>query len=94
MDGVTTGEVYAVEVSVRGENVSVSASWQLNGRWQWGIPSVNVPVPDGAPGAWRRARGLVRVPAGADRFVVLLSVRLEPNEHAWVDNLRVYRLNH
>ena len=92
VDGVTTGEVYAVEVSVRGENISVSASWQLNGRWQWGIPSVNVPIPEGASNVWRRARGLVRVPAGADRFVVLLSARLEPGTSAWFDNLRVYRL--
>jgi len=90
VDGVTTGEVYAVEVSVRGENVSVSASWQLKGRWQWGIPSVGVPIPEGKADAWRRARGLVRVPAGADRFVVLLSARLEPGASAWFDNLRVY----
>ena len=57
-----------------------------------GIPSVSVPVPEGAPDAWRRARGLVRVPVGADRFVVLLGARLEPDAHAWFDNLRVYRL--
>jgi hypothetical protein len=25
---------------------------------------------------------------------VLLSARLEPDAHAWFDNLRVYRLNH
>jgi hypothetical protein len=48
----------------------------------------------GEPGAdgWRRAFGVVQVPAGADTLVLLLGVRQATGETTWFDNAAVYPL--
>jgi len=89
---VCAGGWYAVEASAQGAAPSVRARWNREGRWH--AEALDVMIRFGEPGAdgWRRAFGVVKVPAGADTLVLLLGVRQATGETTWFDNAAVYPL--
>lgn len=91
--GVKPGEWYGVEFSAYGEGVCGDVGWYANNKWYRAPDSV--PVVFGSPevkGKWRRARGVFRVPDGADGFGLVMGVHLMPGESCWIDNVRAYRI--
>ena len=47
---------------------------------------------EAATNGWRRAFGVVQVPAGADTLVLLLGTQQKTGETTWFDNAAVFSL--
>lgn len=89
----TPGELFGVRTKLKGVGGSATVYFQLNHSWQWDLPAVSVVFADGAPEAWRAGEALVRIPEGADRFVLQLGAHQRPGEKCWFKDVEVYRLN-
>ena len=91
--GVQSGDWYAVEFSAFGEGVSGDVGWYKNSKWYKASGKVAVVFEDGvAKDSWRKARGVFRVPTGADGFGLIMGVHLMPGEKCHLDNVFVYKL--
>jgi hypothetical protein len=94
---VQSGEVYAVEVSCRPRGRSqptLVVRWQTaDERWTQ-EPLDQTFLFESGDGQWQTTLGVVTVPDGAGRLVVLLNVTGQTTEDdvCWFDNLGVYRL--
>lgn len=89
---VKAGELYAVEAFTQGANSSISISWQLNGKWNWSIPTVKLRFDHGEQDGWKRTFGVVEVPVGADTLALMLNVKQEVGQKTWFDNVSLLRL--
>jgi hypothetical protein len=92
---VRPGDLYAVSARAkqRGQNSShVAIRWK-DGRERWTAQPRDVLLAVGTPDAngWSRAVGLVRVPEGAERLVLLLAAGGQPgaDDAAWFDDAAV-----
>jgi hypothetical protein len=91
--GVRGGEWYAVEFSAFGDGVCGDVGWYKNNKWFKAAGSVAIVFEDGAAkNSWRKARGVFRVPPGADGFGLIMGVHLMPGEKCHLDNVFVYKL--
>lgn len=95
---VQPGEEYAVEVACRPQGRSqptLVIRWQTaEERWTQEHLDQTFPFESGQDG-WQSAFGVVTVPDGAGRLIVLLSVtgQITEEDACWFDNLGVYRLD-
>ena len=90
--GLSPGESYAVEMSVRGRAV-VHVSFQKDGDWVRGMQGVSLVQDKLAADGWRTARGMVVMPPGTDSFVIKMSAdTLNGATQAWFDNIHIYKL--
>jgi hypothetical protein len=94
---VQPGERYAIEVSCRSQGntqATLVIRWQTaENRWTQEQLDQTFPFETGE-GEWQQAFGVVTVPEGVGRLVVLLSVRgqVTDEDTCWFDNLGVYRV--
>ncbi len=95
---VQPGEEYAIEVTCRPQGCSqptLFIRWQTaEERWTQEQLDQTFPFESGKDD-WQSAFGVVTVPEGVGRLIVLLSVtgQLTEDDACWFDNLGVYRLN-
>lgn len=95
---VQPGEEYAIEVACRPQGRSQPT---LVIRWQtaeerWTQEQLDQTFPfDASAGPWQPAFGVVTVPEGVGRLIVLLNVtgQIADDDVCWFDNLGVYRLH-
>ncbi|HWQ92196.1 MAG TPA: hypothetical protein VN673_11035, partial [Clostridia bacterium] len=94
---VNPGEMYAVQADClpRGKSMpTLVMRWQTaESRWTR-EPDDRTFAFQPQPGEWRRAFGVVTVPPGAGKLVVLLNVTGQDTDadKCWYDKLRLYRL--
>ncbi len=89
---VLPGNTYAVEASSQGAAPHLRVRWNRAGRWHEEGKDVMIPFDEAGTNGWRRAFGLVQVPAGADTLVLLLGTQQAAGETTWFDNAGVYPL--
>ena len=95
---VQPGEEYAIEASCRPRGHSqptLVIRWQTaESRWTQEHLDQTFPFESGE-GEWQSASGVVTVPEGVGRLIVLLNVtgQIADEDACWFDNLGVYRLN-
>lgn len=95
---VQPGEEYAIEVSCRPRGHSqptLVIRWQtVESRWTQEHLDQTFPFESGG-GQWQPAFGVVTVPEGVGRLMVLLNVtgQITDDDACWFDNLGVYRLH-
>ena len=84
---VTPGKMYLVGFSAKGDIVGGGVEWKRDGKWDFSIPGISVPVsaPDG--NGWRHGLTAICVPEGANGFGLQLSIRQRPDERSWFDNI-------
>lgn len=87
VNGRRPGEIVGISFSSKGK-VSVQVGWKKNGKWDWNIPGVFVPVV-GEPDAdgWIRTDWSIVVPDGADGLGLRLGVKQCAGEKSWFDNV-------
>ena len=89
--GVNPGECYAVKASAFGEGVSASVSWKdAKGKY---VGRTTQMAFKGDAHGWRHGLASVRIPSGAMRIMLTLSVDLAEGEKAWFDNVAIYKLS-
>jgi len=89
---VQAGNRFAVEAFAQGAAPRIRVRWNRAGRWHAEAKDVMIRFDDVSSNGWRRAFGLVQVPADADTLVLLLSTRQAAGEKTWFDNAAVYPL--
>jgi hypothetical protein len=89
---VLSGNLYAVEAFAQGVAPRIRVRWNKDGRWHAEAKDVMVRFGEAEASGWRRAFGVVQVPAGADTLVLLLSAQQAAGENTWFDNAAVYPL--
>ncbi len=89
---VQAGNRFAVEAFAQGTAPRIRVRWNRAGRWHAEAKDVMIRFDDVSSNGWRRAFGLVQVPADADTLVLLLSTRQAAGETTWFDNAAVYPL--
>ena len=88
------GDRYLVSVSMDGKGGSAQLCWKRpGGAWDWDVLPP-VPLRFGEPDGrgWRRARAVIRVPAGAAGAGLILSAAQRPGETCHFDNVAVFPL--
>ena len=88
------GDRLLVRASMRGDGGSAQFCWKrADGAWDWDVLQP-VRLRFGPPGAdgWRRGEAVVRVPEGAARAGLILSVRQIPGEICRFDNVEIHAL--
>lgn len=89
---VLAGGRYAVEAYAQGAAPRVRVRWNKEGRWHAESQDVTVRFGEAGSNGWRRAFGVVSVPAGADTLVLLLRAEQKAGEVTWFDNAGLYPL--
>ncbi len=89
---VLAGGRYAVEAYTQGAAPHLRVRWNREGRWHAEALDVLVRFGEPEPSGWRRAFGVVSVPAGADTLVMLLGMQQKETEATWFDCAAVYPL--
>ena len=90
--GFSPGDIIGISFASKGK-VAASVSWKKNGRWDWNIPSVFVPVVGKADAdGWIHTDWCVTVPEGADGLGLKLSVTQCAGEKSWFDNVMIIPL--
>ena len=91
-DGVRSGQRYLIMLSAKGDIHGTDVAWKRDGKWIHGThPPVQVRFGEEQNG-WRRGRAVIRVPEGADGFVVRMMMWQNPGEKCHFDNVRVIPL--
>ena len=86
------GEMYVYEIDVKGNPV-IKLNFQKDGQWVRGMQTVAPLIGKPDANGWRKARGVVVMPANTDTFVVKMSTeRINGPTQSWFDNINVYRL--
>ena len=85
--GRRAGEIVGISFVSKGR-AAVQVGWKKDGKWDWTIPVVFVPI-TGEPDAdgWIRTDWSVVVPDGANGFGLQLGARQLPGEKTWFDNV-------
>jgi hypothetical protein len=89
---VLAGGRYAVEAYAQGAAPRIRVRWNQEGRWHAEAQDVAVRFGEAGSNGWRRAFGVVSVPAGADALVLLLRAEQKAGEVTWFDAAAVYPL--
>jgi hypothetical protein len=89
---VVAGGRYAVEAYAQGAAPRVRVRWNKDGRWHAEPQDMTVRFGEADASGWRRAFGVVSVPAGADTLVLLLRAEQTAGEATWFDGAAVYPL--
>lgn len=85
-----SGDVFGLSFSARGRHISAVVSWKRDGKWDWSIRRMLVPVnPQTNPDTWTRTDWSFVLPERADGFGVMLQVQQESDEKSWFDNIVV-----
>lgn len=89
---VKPGEAYAIELAVKGPG-RIMLNFQKDGQWVRGMQSVAPLQGKADANGWRKARGIVIVPANTDCFVIKMSSdKLNGITQTWFDNIHIYKL--
>ena len=89
------GGLYLVRVLSKGEGdagVSVNVSFLKDDKWDFKIPSVQIPAVGMTASGWTEHLMTLRIPDGADGFGVKLCGELREGQRAWFDDLSVHEL--
>ena len=70
---------------------SVVVSWLKDGKWNFKIPSAQIPAVGESDG-WTEHMAVIEIPEGQDGFGVKLGGSLRGGQKAWFDNLTVHAL--
>jgi hypothetical protein len=89
---VLAGGRYAVEAFSRGVAPRIRVRWNKEGRWHAEALDVMIRFGEAGTNGWRRAFGVVQVPAGTDTLVLLLGMEQKAGETTWFDNAAVFPL--
>ena len=84
---VVPGKIYIVGFSAKGDLVGGSVEWQRDGKWDFSIPGLSVPLSAPDANGWRHGLTAIRIPADANGFGLQMQVRQAPGERSWVDNV-------
>ena len=94
VDGVLTGEIYAVRVrtKVQGGGFHARVGWQRGGKWRHFalVSALSFGKPDER--GWRTGRAVVTVPENVETLVLLFNVNQEVGEVCWVDDAEIVRV--
>ena len=92
---VSSGKFYAVEGFCKGDGkIYLNVRWQKKGwfrQWAGTCDRILVFHPNAKDG-WKRAFTVIQCPEGADKMVLLPSVRQEENEKCNFDKFTVFEL--
>ena len=84
--------MYVYEIDVKGNPV-IKLNFQKDGQWVRGMQTVAPLIGKPDANGWRKARGVVVMPANTDTFVVKMSTeRINGPTQSWFDNINVYKL--
>ena len=84
------GDIFGLSFSARGRHVSATINWMKDGKWNWDLRPMIVPVnPKTGPDGWTRTDWSFSVPEGADGFGVQFSVGQAVGEKCWFDNIAI-----
>ena len=84
------GDVVGVSFCSKGRHTSASVGWKRNGKWDWDIPRVLIPLSKTADAdGWTQTDWCVIVPEGADGFGLTLGVCQDAGEKTWFDDIYV-----
>jgi len=84
---VVPGKIYIVGFSAKGDVVGGSVEWQRNGKWDFSIPGISIPLSAPSAKGWRHGLMAIRIPENANGFGLQLHVRQSPGERSWFDNV-------
>ena len=84
---VVPGKAYIVGFSAKGDLVGGSVEWQRDGKWDFSIPGLSVPLSAPDANGWRHGITAIRIPENANGFGLQLQVRQAPGERSWFDNV-------
>ena len=84
------GEVVGISFCTKGKHVSASVGWTKNGKWDWSIQRVLIPIANNADAdGWTQTDWSITVPDGADGFGLMLGVGQDEGEKCWYDDIMV-----
>lgn len=85
------GDIFGISFVSKGPHASASVGWVRDGKWDWTIPRMLIPV-TGEPDAdgWRRTDWAVMIPSGATGFGLMLDVDQQPGERTWFDDVAIW----
>ena len=84
---VVPGNIYIVGFSAKGDLVGGAIEWQRDGKWDFSIPGLSVPLSAPDANGWRHGITAIRIPENANGFGLQLQVRQSPGERSWFDNV-------
>ena len=84
---VVPGKIYIVGFSAKGDVVGGSVEWQRDGKWDFSIPGISIPLSEPSAKGWRHGLMAIRIPENANGFGMQLHVRQSPGERSWFDNV-------
>ena len=86
-DAVVPGKIYLVGFSAKGDIVGGGVEWKRDGKWEFSIPGVSVPMSAPDANGWRHGLTAIRIPRNANGFGLQLKVRQAPGDSSWFDNV-------
>ena len=84
---VRPGEKYLVGFSAKGDIVGGGVEWKRDGKWDFSIPGVSVPMSAPDANGWRHGLVAIQIPENANGFGLQLRVMQAPGERSWFDNV-------
>ena len=83
-----SGEIIGISFCSKGEHVGASIGWKKDGKWDWNMPRMLIPVSTETDAeGWARTDWSFVIPEGADGFGLMLSVSQCEGEKAWFDDI-------
>lgn len=90
---VVSGGVYAVEAYAKGQGrPTIRVRWQYNGEWRSPELDGYINFEEDAGNGWKKALGIITVPAEINQLVVLMNNNLNPGETCNFDMPAVYKV--
>ena len=84
------GDIFGLSFSAKGRHVSATINWMKDGKWNWDLRPMIVPVnPKTGPDGWTRTDWSFSIPEDADGFGVQLAVGQAAGEKCWFDNIAI-----
>ena len=82
------GEIVGISFCSKGRHVSAIVGWKRDGKWDWTIPTVTIPIAlETDADGWTQTDWAVTVPDDADSFVLMLRVGQDVGEKCWFDDV-------
>ena len=87
------GEVYVVDVSVKGESIKAKIAFKQGGDWQRGTEDVGFIFGEADSRGWRNGRAVVAMPLGTDAFDLIIGSRVRSDDNViHADDFHIYRI--
>ncbi len=84
------GEIVGISFCSKGRHVSATVGWKRDGKWDWTIPTVTIPIASETDAdGWTQTDWAVTVPDDADGFALMLGVGQDAGEKCWFDDVMV-----